>query len=184
MGEAQRFPLDTSQLIPRWFLALWDAVMVLIAAIGTVGLALQLNPASLLFLAFGIFMISVMHAMARGFHEASRNFAELSGDSLRIRINRPFKPVTVEFPYPSVERVDQHVRHRFPQGVFGFWPFNPWGEHVDVGLRRARFLTPVWGSGILPWGKVLHLQVVEPERFAAALRERIAGTVVSEADGP
>ncbi len=182
MGEPQRFPLDTSQMIPRWMMAVWDAVIVLIVGIGTVGLALQLNPASLLFLALGIVMISFMHAMARGFREASRNFCELSEDSLRIHINRRIKPVTVEFSYSSVERIDQHVRHRFPQGLFGFWPFSPWSEHVDVGLRRARFLTPVWG-GISPWVKVLHLQIVDAERFAAVLRERISGTAVPDTDG-
>jgi hypothetical protein len=184
MGEAERFPIDTSQLMPRWFLVVWDAVTVFIAGIGTVGLALQLNPASLVFLAFGIFMIGVAHAMAQGLQDAGRNYAELSGGSLDICMYRPFKPTTVEFPYSSVERVDPHVSHRFPQGLFGLWPFYPRSEHVDVQLRRAQFLTPTWGSGILLWGKVLHLPIGEAERFAAALRERIAETAMSEPDGP
>ncbi len=182
MGETQRFTLDTSRLIPKWFLVLWDVVVVLIAVVGTVGLALQLNPASLLFLAAGIVMMGFMHVMARGFQNP-RNFAQLTDDLLEVRFRRLFKPLTVVFPYSAMVRVEQHGRHPYWQGFLGFWPFFPWREHIDLKLRRRRFLTPVWG-GALPWVRTVHLQVTEPERFAAELRERLAAASVSEPDSP
>ncbi|MEE8347283.1 MAG: hypothetical protein V3S20_08055 [Dehalococcoidia bacterium] len=183
MDEAQRFLLDTSRLIPKWFLVMWHIFVLLIAGVGTIGLALQLNPAALLFVALGILMIGFMHATARGFQNPDRNFAQLTDDLLEVRFYRLFKPLTVEIPYSAVERIEQRGRHPFPQELFGFWPFYPWREHVDLKLRQRRFLTLVWG-GAFPWVKTVHLQVMEPERFAAALRERIEHSGVSEPDGP
>lgn len=183
MSEAQRFALDTSRLFPKWFLVVWDIGVVLIAGVGTVGLALQLNPASLLFLAVGIVMIGFMHVMARGFQNPDGNFAQLTDDLLEVRFYRLFKPLTVEIPYSTVERVEQHGRHPYWQGFLGFWPFYPWREHIDLKLRRRRFLTLVWG-GALPWVQTIHLQVMEPERFAAALRGRIERDGVSEPNSP
>ncbi len=183
MDEAQRFPLDTSRLIPKWFLVMWHIFVLLIAGVGTVGLALQLDPASLLFLAAGIVMMGFMHAMARGFQNPGRNFAQLTDDLLEVRFYGLFKPLTVEIPYSAVGRVEQHGRHPYWQGFLGFWPFYPWREHVDLKLRRRRFLALVWG-GALPWVKTVHLQVMEPERFAAELRERLAAASVSEPNGP
>ena len=183
MDEAQRFTLDTSRLIPKWFLVMWHIGVLLIAATGTIGLALQLNPASLLFLAAGILMIGFVHVMARGFQNPNWNYVELTDDSLEVRFYSLFKPLTVQIPYSAMERVEQHSRHPFPQGLFGFWPFYPWREHIDLKLRRRRFLTLVWG-GALPWVKTVHLQVMEPERFAAELRERLGPSGVSEPHNP
>ncbi len=182
MGEAQRFPLDTSRALPKGMPVIWYAFIVVIAGAGTIVLALQMNPAALLFPAFGILMIGFMHVVGKGFEKAEWNFAELADDSLRVCISGVFKPYTVEFAYRTIGRVEQHDRHRYWQGLpRGSWPYYAWGEHVDVGLRCSRFLVVGWGQAF-PWVSVLHLQTAEPNRFAAALRERISGTAASDAD--
>ncbi len=183
MGEAQRFTLDTARIIPKWGLVVWDVSVVLIAVVNTVVLALQLNPASLLFPAFGIVMIGFLHVMARGFQNPDWNFVELADNSLRVSISVMFRPLSVEFPYWTVERVEQHQRHRFWQGLLGYWPYYPTRDHVDVRLQRSRFILVGWGRA-LPWVKTVHLQVMETERFAAELRERLASASASEPGGP
>ncbi len=181
MGEAQRFTLDTSLLIPRWVIVIWYITILLITVVNTVVLALQLNPASLLFPAFGIVMIGFVHLMARGIRNPDWNFVELTNDLLQVSISLLYKPFMVEFSYRAVSKVELHRRHRFWQGLIGFWPYYPSRDHVDVRLRRSRFIFVGWGRA-LPWVKTVHLQVMESERFVAELRERLAAVGVSEAN--
>ncbi len=172
VDEAQRFTLDMSRLIPKRVVVVMDIIILLISVVNTVVLALQLNPASLLFPAFGIVMIGFVHFMARGIRNPDWNFVGLTKDSLQVSISLLFKPFMVEFSYRAVAKVELHRRHRFWQGRLGFWPYYPTRDHVDVRLRRSRFIMVGWGQ-TFPWVKTVHLQVMEPERFAAALRERI-----------
>ncbi len=183
MGEAQRFTLDMGRLIPRWVVVVWDIFVLLIVVVNTVVLALQLNPASLLFPVFGIVMIGFGHLMARGIRNLDWNFVELTKDSLQVSISLMYRPFMVEFSYRAVAKVEMHRRHRFWQGIIGSWPYYPTRDHVDVRLRRSRFILVGWGRA-LPWVKTVHLQVMEPERFAAELRQRIADSGVSQAHTP
>jgi hypothetical protein len=182
MNEARRYALDMSRLIPRWVVVVWDLLIVLIMTVNTVVLALQLNPASLLFPALGIVMIGIGHFMVRGLRNPDWNFVELTKDSLQVSISLLVKPFMVEFSYGALVKVELHGRHRLWQGLLWFWPYYPTRDHVDVRLRRSQFIFVGWGRFL--WVKTVHLQVMEPERFAAALRERLAGRGLPETHGP
>ena len=183
----ERFLLNTGRLIPPWFVAVWYLFVGLIAAAGTIGLAVQLNPFALFFPVFGATMIGFVHVSMRGLRNPDENFAELTDDKLRVRVWRPrlawFKPFARDFSYSTVVDVKGVVRHGFPWGVMGAWPYAvAWGlkwQHVDVELRSARFMSPAWG-GYPFWYRVLHLDVMEPERFVEALVKRIKDSGVSE----
>jgi len=167
--DIERFPLDTSRIIPKWFLVLWDILILGIAALGTIGLAIQKNPASVAFVAIGAVMIGGLHLQARGFANPQWNYVEVATDRLRVKI---YGHRVAEVPCFQVDSVQENAQHRFPQGLFGFWPYYPNRTHIDILLRKPRFLPPTWGGFVsFLRVKVIHLDVIEPEQFVTALSE-------------
>ena len=174
---SERFPLSTSGIIPRWFVLLWDSIVILTVGVGAIGLAVQLHPGSVLLAVIGALMIGFVHREVRGLANPDRNFVQLESDHLYVEV---FGPISAKVPYVVIERVDENAGHSrwWP---LGYWPYSPFGRpenHVHVRLRRARFLNFGWGRP-WPWVRVIHLDVINPERFAAVLRERVAGSAAS-----
>lgn len=170
---AVRFLMETEPIYPRWFVWLWDVTTLAIAGIATVGLAIQLNPAAIIFVLFGGFMIWAVHNHNAGLRDPERNFVELGPTSFKVEFHVPIRPVRTNIPYADVGSVEVGRRH----GDFWLWPNLRRSKvpHVDVFLRRARLLPGVVGRTI-PWVRVLHLHVRESDRFASELKDRIAAS--------
>lgn len=108
------------------------------------------------------------------------NFAELQADRLQVRLLGVFK---VNVAYADIKEVTAGVRHRWFLHVrFSQYAVMPFEEHVDVVVQPRGFRSAWRLMGWTPMS-AMHLALHEPERFAAALRERIEHSGVSKADG-
>ena len=154
-------------MIPRWFLVVWD-----LGVLFTVGVAiaqLWLHPAVIAFLAAGGGLMASIRFVLWFLSNPRRNSVELKSESLRIRIGDPLIASSVEIPYSRLERVDENAVHTF--WPFWVWPHRPLRAHIDLVLRRGQAI-PGFRFG---WFRVIHLDVADRQRFAAELREAVAG---------
>ncbi len=170
--ETERFPLHTSRIIPKWFLFLWDAAVLLI--VGAISLAAWPHPAAVVIVVMGVLAIGFMHILFRGYAIPDKNFVELERDHFRVSVYAPRNPLSQEISYALVERVDENAQYSL-WWPFGFWPYSPRGNpnHVLIRLRHVKVLSLAWGR-LSPWVRVIHLDIMDRQRFADALRERVA----------
>jgi hypothetical protein len=171
----EQFALDTHRIIARWFIFVWDAGLVLVAGVGTVGLAIEGNPFSALFLALCAAMAGFMHWMAWGFGRSDKNYVLLKPDGFEVRVFVPFRSRRKALPYSWVRDIVIERNHS-GRWLFGYWPYTPmqpFDEHVDVLLDKARWLSGGWGRPS-PWARVIHLDVAEPDALAQSLRDRVS----------
>lgn len=173
---SERFGLDTSRIVPRSFVLFFDSAVVLLTSFGVISLALQRQPAAILFVIIGVLMISGIHLTVRAFANPDKNFVQLENDHFRVEVSQLFRPIAADILYTAVERVEDNAGH------LGWWPFGYWpysaitqpSDHVHVSLRQAKLLGFAWGR-MWPWVRVIHLDVIKPEGFVAALNARVAG---------
>ena len=178
--ESTRYTLKTERIISRWFELFWYGGVVLITGVGAISLAAAGNPAAIIFLGVGVLMSGFMLVMARGFANPNKNYVQLESGQFRVVIFQPLFPQSAKIPYAAVEQVEEHDRHGW--WPFGYWPYTPmrpFEKHTDITLRGGRFLPLGWGR-TLPWAKVIHLEVDDPPRLAADLRERITASTLHE----
>jgi hypothetical protein len=153
-------------MIPRWFLAIWDVLILATVAIGIA--TLRLHPAVIAFLAGGGGMLASMRLIIWMYSNPKWNSVELKVDSLHIFMGHPlfvwreeWRRVA-EIPYSNLERIHENARHSFwPVWI---WPYKPLSPHVDLELKRRQ--------AIRRFGrfKTIHLDVADPLRFIAELR--------------
>jgi hypothetical protein len=171
-----RFALNTAQLLPMWLVVLFDTLLVLLAGVFIAGL--WVHPGYVGGVILTLAMIALLHLMVRGFRDPALNFVRLGDDAFEVsvfwgfRVLGGFSSLSRTIPYSSVESVEENPKHRFSY-LLGYWPITTTRPHVDITLRSARFLG--WGYGrAFPWARVIHLELVEPQRFVLELRERVA----------
>lgn len=160
------FNLNARGMIPRWFLAIWDVLILATVAIGIA--TLRLHPAVIAFLAGGGGMLASMRLIIWMYSNPKWNSVELKVDSLHIFMGHPlfvwreeWRRVA-EIPYSNLERIHENARHSFwPVWI---WPYKPLSPHVDLELKRRQ--------AIRRFGrfKTIHLDVADPLRFIAELR--------------
>jgi len=175
----ETFRFNTAGLA-RWSLYVPVGVIALICGLGTVGLALQLNPVSLIFLAAGGAGVKSAYIYFRGCSDPERNFVVLLDDRFKVRVYKPLESGFTEILYALVERIEEHVVHSDFHALWWIPQFSrPDRPHTDIHLKRWHL--SVFGSG-LTMVKVLHLDVVDADRFVYELRTRMA--VANEAPNP
>jgi hypothetical protein len=154
-------------MFPRWFLVVWDVFALVVVAAGIA--QLRLDPAVIAFLAVGGGFMASIRFVLWFLSDPRRNFVELKSESLRIRIGDPLMGTSVEIPYSRLQKVDENAVHTF--WPFWVWPHRPLRAHIDLVLRRRQAI-----SGFpLGWLRVIHLDVADRQRFAAELRDALAG---------
>ncbi|MCH7511630.1 MAG: hypothetical protein IIB19_04600 [Chloroflexi bacterium] len=181
--ETERFSLNTGNLIPRWFVLLVDGGVVLLWGATMISLAVRRDLASaliaVLFAAVCALTIGFIHTMTRGFANPDKNFVELEHDHFRVTVYDLLHPLSHEISYALVERIDENAKYSL-WWPFGFWPYSPVGRpsHVLIRLRHIKFLSAGWGR-ISPWVRVVHLDVMDRQRFADTLRERVVRSTLN-----
>jgi len=163
--ERFSFNLNARGMIPRWFLVIWDVLILATVAIGIA--TLRLHPAVIAFLAVGGGMLASMRLIIWMYSNPNWNFVELKVDSLHILMGHPLfawreEMRRVEIPYSNLERIHENAMHSFwPVWI---WPHKPLSSHVDLELERRQAIMR------LGWFKTIHLDVADPLRFIAELR--------------
>ena len=178
--EAQRFPFSARGMIPRWFLVVWDCLVLLIVGVAIADL--RLDPLLVVFLAYGVAFIVATRIILWIYSNPNWNCVELRADSLRMLYGHPMMwPFQwIETSYSNIETIRENSTHSF--WPFWIWPYKPVPPHVDLVLR-----TPAKIGGLWFWRtsfsfiRLLHLDVTDAQRFVEKLKA--AGVAAQSAGG-
>jgi hypothetical protein len=146
---------------------------VFIGLVGGIGLAVQLNPAAFFFPIFAALFIWFTRQWVVGLKDPSKNYVELRPQGMRVTVHWALRPWSVDFKYRSIDEIAMGAEHGY--SLVWRWPmmYGGWGDpHVDILLNHGRVLYSVVG-GFIPWLKVLHLPLQDPDLFVGELRSKL-----------